>query len=216
MALKPCLGCSNLLSDTARRCAKCGLHVVKKSSSVRRVMIGFLVISAVVLPAGYVWVDHSQQIRQQALTQMISEDLSSQQWQYSRTKLGEGNTQAEYAHLLSSNRVQLQYPYKGEQQGYLSVMKTASRDVVISTGVLSGQLTCPSVPCEVSAKFDDAPAQRFAVSFPKDGTQDTVLISQGELFIEQLKHSQRLQLELEFYQDGPRKLEFALLDFPLQ
>lgn len=204
------------MSDTARRCPKCSMVVAGKSSSVRRVLSGFIVVTAVSLPLGYYLLDSAQQKKQQALTQMIVEELSTQQWQYSRTKLGEGDTQAEYAHLLSSNRIQLKYPYSAEQQGYLSVMKTASSDIVISTGVLSGQLSCLNVPCQVSASFDDAPAQRFAVSFPKDGAQDTVLISEPELFIEQLKHSKRLQLELEFYQDGPKQLEFALLDFPLQ
>lgn len=216
MALKPCVGCSYLLSETARRCPKCSLPVGRKSSSVQRVMTGFFVVSAVLLPLGFYFSHSAEQKKQVELTEVLSASLQEQQWQYTRKKLGDGDILAEYAHLMSSNQIPLQYPYQTEQQGYLSVMKTADRELVISTGVLTGQLSCSSVPCVVLAQFDDAPAQRFDVSFPTDGAQDTVLISNAELFIEQLKHSTRLQLELEFYQDGPRKLEFALLNFPLQ
>lgn len=216
MALKPCVRCSHLIDyQLVSHCPHCGRVVGKKSSNVKRVLIAFAILGLVVLPLSYLAIhQQQQQARAAELTTLIKKELAQPQWQYSRSKLGD-DTLLEYAHLLSENSVELQYPYPAQQQGYLSITQTTNHLVKVSTGVLSGQLACSSVPCAISARFDDAEAQRFDVSFPKDGSQDSVLIVESELFLEQLKHSKRLQLDLEFYQDGTKQLNFALLEFPL-
>lgn len=124
-------------------------------------------------------------------------EVAARNWDYSERKHEMTGEVRKIATNKSVNTVNFNSPYKGDQHGWLMLI-----DETPIFYVEKGQVICND-KCYVLAKFDDGKAE--LVSAYKIGDESTT-IRFGELsdtgFLNNMKKSKKLMLEIEVYKNG--------------
>jgi predicted oxidoreductase (fatty acid repression mutant protein) len=114
-------------------------------------------------------------------------------WQYSSSKDEMTGTVINFANNESINTVNFQFPYGGEQHGTIQIW-----DNNIIFNIQKGQLVCND-SCLVLVKFDDGTAINYiAKKIGDDSTQLSFLDSE---FLEKMKKSKQLKIQVHAYQN---------------
>lgn len=114
-------------------------------------------------------------------------------WEYSEYKDEMRGTLHKTATRTSTNAVNFTSPYEGNQHGTITVV-----DTNVFFSIEKGQIKCGE-NCNVLAKFDDDEAINF---FAHDNGDNSTTITLGSGFLDKLKKSKKLQLEINVYQNG--------------
>lgn len=114
-----------------------------------------------------------------------------------------------FATTTSTNSVDLDPPYEGGSTLEMMARKSPAYGSDLLLILSSGQLLCHAYDgCYATVRFDDAPAERFALNEPSDNSSDTVFVADAEGFIAKLKRAKHVVLEVEIYQAGRPQFEF--------
>lgn len=141
-------------------------------------------------------------------------ELTGQQWIYSvrEDKMTGGATHQ--AFVLSTNTVNFDFPYAGEQHGRLSLRTDPKygRDIIFS--IERGQLLCQSYEdCDVLVRFDNGKPEKFSAVGPADNSSETVFFRNYDRFLGKLLKAKTVRISLNVYQQGAPVFEFDVSGF---
>lgn len=133
---------------------------------------------------------------------------SASAWTYSTKKDEMRGGEALFAQLEGSNTIDLDFPY-GEQRGQILIRQSPKFGFDILVGVRSGQIMCNSYSnSSINVKFDDGPIRRYGCTEASDGSSNMVFIEGAKGFLANLKKSQKVVVEAEFFQNGLQQMTF--------
>lgn len=128
-------------------------------------------------------------------------------WEYSNTtdEMGE---KTEIARLYSSNEINLDFPYNGGSQSKLVLMKRPNGTLEILYNIDKGQINTDYDGTYFRVKFDDQPVQKWSMSEASDNSSNNMFFNNEKSFIDKLKKSKKLVVEIPFYQNGNQQVVF--------
>ena len=118
------------------------------------------------------------------------------------------------ASIESENTVSFAFPYQGEQHGTLILRDhpTHGRDVMFS--IERGQLLCRSYEdCQIRVRFDGGSPQRWSAIGPSDNSSTLIFLRNEVRFIQLLRKSKVVRLQVPVYQQGEPVFEFNVGGF---
>ena len=135
--------------------------------------------------------------------------LSAQaQWTYRTTEDKMRQTNTKYAELRSTNRAQLDFPYRGGSTLQLILRKRSEDDLDVILWLNKGQVPCHD-RCVVTAKFDDDdPLEFFAVG-PQSASSDSLFLYEEQAIVDRLKTAKKLIVEVLIYDHGKFQFTFS-------
>lgn len=141
-------------------------------------------------------------------------DTSGKQWEYtaSEDKMSGGVTY--YASVKSTNTVNFDFPYRGEQHATLDLRidPKYGKDTIFS--IERGQLLCRSYQsCTVLVRFDNGKPTKYSANGPSDGSSKSLFISNYEQFLNNLKKAKIVRISPEVYNNGNPVFEFDVSGF---
>lgn len=117
----------------------------------------------------------------------------------------------EVASAESSNILTFDFPYNGKQRAHLNVRNSGGLFEVF-VWLPKAQILCHE--CTMLVRFDESEATEFAGVGTKDHSTNTVFIDDAYNFVNRMKESRRVRIELSFFQNGKRILDFPVQNFP--
>lgn len=149
---------------------------------------------------------------------------ASQRWDYSATKNEMAGGLDRLAIIGSTNAVNFDPPYEGEQHAFLAVRKTAdSSEYEVVLSVERGQLL-DGDQAGVEVKLDDAAPIRFGAHHPDDNDStrvffDDVLADDQpdslHMFLGRAQHAKTMKVQVTAYQNGSPVFTFNIAGFDL-
>jgi len=113
------------------------------------------------------------------------------------------------ASVRSSNSLDLAFPYRGENYGWLTVRKHPAHGLDVILQVSKGQIQCSAhFDCQLLVKFDDAPPVKFKGMPPEDHTSTIVFISNTKSFLQKAAKARRILIQPTFFKNGAPILTF--------
>lgn len=134
---------------------------------------------------------------------------SAEAWKYeSETDKMSGKVERT-AHLVSTNSLDLQFPYSGPNYGHLVVRQHPEWGLDVYFSVNKGQLMCRRYsPCKIKVKFDDDAPITFNGSPPDDLDSKFAFLSSPKNFIAKAQKAKTILVQLTIYRNGVNTLEF--------
>lgn len=133
-------------------------------------------------------------------------------WKYSTDRDQLRGEVAQLAQTRSLNRLRFGFPYAGGL-ATLTVRKRPQDGVSVFLQV-NGQFICSAIGDEtVSVKFDDGPVAEYGCSESTSYTNGLIFLDAEDRFVAELKRAKKLIIEAEFYQEGPRQMQFNVSNF---
>ena len=136
------------------------------------------------------------------------------QWEYSQNedKMSGGTTY--HAHTLSTNTVDFDSPYSGEQNATLFLRDSSRQGKDVIFRIERGQILCNSYEdCAVLVRFDDEKATNYSAIGPADNSTETIFIRNYGKFVEKLRKAKLVRISTNIYQQGAPVFEFNVSDF---
>ncbi len=130
-------------------------------------------------------------------------------WNY-RTRADEmGRGEIRQARVESSNELQLAAPNAGPQHAVLSLASEPKWGKYANLFVENGQFLCGASGCDIDVRFDEGKAQTYRAVEALDRDSRFLVINRDyPRFVGNLKKASRVRIEVEFYGDGARILDF--------
>lgn len=165
-------------------------------------------------------VTHTEQVAQQSKLQSdqvkatvtstssaLPQTLQSK-WEYSEDRDQMRGTVTRYNNLYSENQLDFAFPYSGGSQASIQVREKAGKLAVMLI-VDKGQFICnPFLKSTLAVKFDNKPVQHFDCRTAADGSANIIFVLPAKQFLNALKKSHHVIVEANFFQEGPRQMEF--------
>ena len=132
---------------------------------------------------------------------------ASAQWTYRTTNDQMRGTATKFAELNSINRAQLGFPYRGGSKLQLIIRSKSDKDFDVVFWLDRGQVPCHS-DCKLTAKFDDEEVKEWELTGPASGRSDSLVVDEADSFLEKLRSSKRLMVEVQIYDHGNVQFTF--------
>ena len=134
-------------------------------------------------------------------------DTRSIKWQYKQTVNQEGETIYK-ASLDSPTLLQFGFPYTGGSTAALTIRQRQQQQATVYLQVANGQFNRSFQGGTVRIRFDGKPAVTYAYSAAENGSATIIFLDEAGKLIRQLKASQRMVIDVVFYGQGNRQIEF--------
>jgi hypothetical protein len=136
------------------------------------------------------------------------------QWTYSRTHDELRNGDVVTARIRSTNSTNLDFPY-GTVHLNITVRRHPEWGLDVIFAVDEGQILCRIRDCSGTISFDGAP-ERLSLNESADNESSVVFAQYPEAVLRKLRDSDRVIVELPFFQNGNRQFTFDTrgLDWP--
>ena len=143
-------------------------------------------------------------------TPLPAEPTSS--WNYSESKDKMTGSVTKFAIVQSTNEIELDFPYGGKQKATLIIRKHPrhGNDVILS--IERGQFLCQISKCTASVKFGDKGPVSITMAEPQDHSSTTLFVANADSFINKVKGSRKVLVEIVIYQAGNKVFEFDTQD----
>lgn len=129
------------------------------------------------------------------------------QWKYSSSKDEMRGTSTRRATLSSQNSIQLGFPYRGGSKLELTVRKRGEDSPDVFLFIDRGQIPCHD-DCAVNVKFDDEEVMAWSGTGPDSGKTSIIFLNSEPDFIEKLKNTKQLFVEVSIYDHGRGQFKF--------
>jgi hypothetical protein len=132
----------------------------------------------------------------------------SNEWEYNTSEDKMTSNITKYATITSNESLSLDFPYEGNNLGYLKLRKkngVLNILIMIDKGQISGSYENENV----KVRFDDNKAITFSYSKPEDSSSDLIFIDNETKFLSKLKKSKKILIGLPLYQNGTQILSFT-------
>ena len=135
------------------------------------------------------------------------------QWQYSQDTDPMTSDERYFASIYSMTWLSFKFPYNGGSEAYL-VVRNMDGDNEVYLKVTKGQFISSYNYSEcLRMRFDnEKPIDVFYTS-PSDGSHDLIFLDSAGELIERIKKAQSFIIEVAFYQEGNKLLNFNSDDF---
>lgn len=134
-------------------------------------------------------------------------------WEYTSTSNDMGE-KTEMAYVFATDLVNLDFPYQGGSQGKITLRKKdGSYDAMFL--IDKGQIDTDYDGTYIRVKFDDEKPVKWSMSETDDGSRDVLFFNNEKKFIDKLKKSKKVVLEIPFYQNGNQQFVFNTSDLKL-
>lgn len=228
MALIKCKECGADVSSKAQTCPNCGVKVAKKNG-LFSVFLAFVIFVSIIS----IWGNSDDkgekvnQVSESALGNADSntqspenektnsvEKVEEQNWYYFKSN-DEMTCKPMYtASVLSSNTVNFDFPYSGEQHANLTLRTHPAWDKSVIFGIKKGQFLCTSYDgCKVNVRFDDGPVETFDGSGSNDNSREVIFISNYQRFVGKLMKAKTVRLAANIHQEGSPTFIFDIHGF---
>ncbi len=153
--------------------------------------------------------DRGDEMKRYLITILISllPSLCFGGWLYGEKADSMRNKTVYFAAVKSDTLLQFSFPYQGGASASLHLRKNAGEKTDVYVEVDKGQFVTPLI----HAKFDDGPILTYRIVYPTDGSTNVVFLSPSETFIQNLRKSKRLMMEITFYNEGSHQLAFDIV-----
>ena len=123
--------------------------------------------------------------------------------------------ESKFASIVSNNVVQFGFPYDGGSHLDITLRKRSNESTEIMFTVSDGQYSCDTISdnCFAAVKFDNGDIQSVELSSTTDYSSDVLFITNDydiSDFVESLHNSEKLIVELPFYQEGKKQFNFTV------
>ncbi|WKJ91439.1 hypothetical protein QZJ86_04715 [Methylomonas montana] len=136
------------------------------------------------------------------------------QWIYSqdKDKMSGGTTYR--AHTLSTNTVEFNFPYSGEQHAALSLRDSPRHGKDVMFRIEKGQILCHSYEeCSVLVRFDEDKPSSYSAVGPADNSTEVIFIQNYSRFVQNMTKSKTVRISTNIYQQGAPIFEFDVSGF---
>ena len=145
-----------------------------------------------------------------AIVSMLIATGANANWGYSENTDRMTSKITSAASITSDNSLRLDFPYKGDNYGRITVRQHPKYGLHVIISIDKGQILCSSYSgCPVEIRFDDKPAMRFSGTGPADNSSDTVFLGSAPRFISEAKKAKRILVSMNIYKSGAPLLEFS-------
>ena len=142
-----------------------------------------------------------------ALALLFSTLAQAQAWEY-RSKTDQmRSTTTRFAEATSTNKINFAAPYSGGSYLELTLRERSKDGLNILFTISKGQFQCVT-GCKFFAKFDEGKIYELAATNSSSGSADTIFVEDEAPFLEALRQSKKLIVEMEFYQEGSKQFVF--------
>jgi hypothetical protein len=117
-----------------------------------------------------------------------------------------------YAFATAKDLLEFEFPYNGGSEAKLQIRKKGTNTDIMLI-VSKGQFIVGVDGGLAKIKFDDEPAFSIRLSSPSDYSSDVVFLGSERKLIEKLKKAKKALIEVEFYNEGIRIIEFDTFNF---
>ena len=141
------------------------------------------------------------------LALLLSTFAQAQSWEYrSKTDQMRGTT-TRFAEATSTNKVNFSAPHAGGSYLELTLRERSKDGLNILFTISKGQFQCTG-GCKFFAKFDEGKIYEIAATGSSSGSVDTIFVQDEPPFLEALRGSRKLIVEMEFFQEGSSQFLF--------
>lgn len=139
-------------------------------------------------------------------------DATASAWSYSEQKDEVRGKIIYFANATSLNSVDFDFPYGGGSTLRLTVRRHPEwgEDVIVE--ISSGQFVCGLYDCKGKINYGSGP-QSITLNTPEDHDSNTLFIKGARSVIDRLRKSEKVVIELPFYQEGNRQFTFDTKGF---
>ena len=225
MALIKCKECGTEVSSKAETCPKCGARVAAKpmgcGTLIGVIFLGGIIISVFSSIFSSGTGNDTTSTTTSSPSSPVSETISSpepvvpgSQWSYSQDADAMSKGTTYHAAVSSSNTVNFDFPYSGEQHATLNlrVDPRYGKDVIFR--IERGQILCHSYEdCTVLVRFDDGKAVNYTAVGAADNSTETIFIRNYGRFVENMLKAKMVRISTNIYQEGAPVFEFDVSDF---
>lgn len=128
-------------------------------------------------------------------------------WSYQESEDKMTSKKILFASVNANDELQFEFPYDGGSIATFTIRKkNGSTDIYLH--VSKGQFNNTFEGGQVKMRFDSNPAKRYSFSGASDGSSDIIFINSAKEIINKLKNSSKMLIEVEFYNEGNRQIEF--------
>jgi hypothetical protein len=119
-----------------------------------------------------------------------------------------------YAWISSSNTVNFDFPYSGEQHATLALRIDSRDGKVVMFKIEKGQILCHSFEtCTVLVRFDDGKSSNYTAIGAADNSTETIFIRNYNKFVENMSKAKRVRISTTIFQQGSPVFEFDVSGF---
>ena len=150
----------------------------------------------------------------ESLRQATAYERLGSQWSYDSSPEGMSGKPVRTASVMSSNTIDLGFPYGGSQRARLLLRRHPrwGNDVILA--IERGQILCHSFDdCYVAVRFDDEKLHRYEGNPPSDNSSESLFIPAFGTFMKNLSGAKKLKIEIKIYQQGNQVFEFDVSGF---
>lgn len=130
-------------------------------------------------------------------------------WDYESDKDKMTGKTTALARVGSENSMSLDFPYKGENYGHLTIRQHPQYGLDVIFSVDKGQILCRLSECEVMVRFDEMPPSRFAANGAADNSSTHIFLRDRTRFINAAKKAKKILVQVTMHTNGAPILEFA-------
>jgi hypothetical protein len=219
MALIQCKECGSPVSTQAATCPKCGAPVPSLARSTKAAASGVWTVIkvGVALLAGAIVFSCVSVILKLGDSSPTASSGSSATptaprqpmgWDYETREDALLKKPTQFAQLKSSDQLNLQFPYQGENYGQLSVRHSPRHGLDAYFEIEKGQLVCGYSDCRIKVTFDNGPSTVFNMNKPADGSSTILFFSDAKRFIKAASAAKSIRVAAVVYQAGEPTLTF--------
>lgn len=139
------------------------------------------------------------------------------QWLYGHTPDPMSDGTYHIAQVKSSNTVNFDFPYSGEQRAKLTLLLSPRPANEVIFEIEKGQVLCKSyADCLVNVRFDDGKAEYYSAVGASDGSTTGIYMRDYRKFVEKMQRAQRVRIAASIYQQGAPTFEFDVSGYDLK
>ncbi len=145
---------------------------------------------------------------------IIAEIEKQGKWAYSSSLDPMTKKESKSATLTSSNTLNFDRPYDGEQRGTLAIRRHPKEGLDILVFIEKGQITCRSYSgCEVGLVFDDDQPVFAKAWPPRDHATTAFFLANPKRFEARIAKAEKMLVQFDTFRQGSPILEFDVKGF---
>lgn len=145
-------------------------------------------------------------------TSSVAPDIDEKGWKYSEEDDKMTSKKTFYAQVDAKELLEFKAPYSGGATATLTIRNRGGENDVFLSVTTGQMLTTSFQSTSYRVRFDDQPLQNYEFVGPSDNSTTLVFVNNATKFIKNLKKAKKVILEIEFFQEGLRPIEFNVAD----
>jgi len=139
---------------------------------------------------------------------------NASKWQYSNYTDKMTNSKVYLSYIVANDLLDFEFPYSGGSIAKFTIRKKDnSYDTYLT--VSKGQFNANIDETNIRIKFDNENPKYYSISAPSDNSSDFIFINNSNSLVKKLKKSKTMIIEVEFYREGIRQIEFDVRNLNL-